>query len=102
MIKCPCYSEINTFIKEIKAIMFPDHFSCSLDSLEQTKARLFTQINILLDDDIARTKTNLFFEKVDDIARKLRADSEFAHLSDPASNGIDEVIICYPGFYAVL
>lgn len=36
-----------------------------------------------------------------DILKQLNQDAEYMHRHDPASNSIEEVILAYPGFYAI-
>jgi serine O-acetyltransferase len=45
--------------------------------------------------------THKFFATLPAIYEKLIADAEFFMKSDPAAEGIEEVIIAYPGFYAI-
>lgn len=52
--------------------------------------------NIYLDDI-----TNLFFVKLTDVNEKLITDAQFILDYDPAANSIEEIIFCYPGFYAI-
>jgi len=43
-----------------------------------------------------------FFNNLHLIKKQLEQDAEFIALNDPAASGIDEVILAYPGFYAIL
>jgi serine O-acetyltransferase len=43
-----------------------------------------------------------FFNELCFIEEKLLMDAAFIALNDPASSGIDEVIMAYPGFFAIL
>ena len=40
-------------------------------------------------------------EQVEKIRGMLKADAEFAYQCDPAAGSVAEVIICYPGFFAI-
>ena len=42
-----------------------------------------------------------FLEEVPDIRRTVALDAQAAYDGDPAAKSIDEVIYCYPGFYAI-
>ena len=42
-----------------------------------------------------------FFDKLPDLAAKAHADAKFLATEDPAANSVDEVILSYPGVYAV-
>jgi serine O-acetyltransferase len=46
--------------------------------------------------------TDLFFKNISKIKKQLEEDAAFLVLNDPAASEIDEVIMAYPGFYAIL
>ncbi len=52
--------------------------------------------------EAAKTKTNAFFRSLPELINVLDGDVEAAYLGDPAATGNDEVIICYPGFRAIM
>jgi serine O-acetyltransferase len=43
-----------------------------------------------------------FLRRIPDVRRMLALDAQAAYDGDPAAKSIDEVIYCYPGFYAVV
>ncbi|NOU18466.1 MAG: serine acetyltransferase [Bacteroidales bacterium] len=43
-----------------------------------------------------------FFGKLKEIKQQLDIDAKFLAANDPAASGVDEVIMAYPGFYAIL
>lgn len=45
--------------------------------------------------------TDIISSRVGRIRQTLITDAEFALESDPAAGSLDEIILCYPGFYAV-
>ncbi len=45
--------------------------------------------------------TRDFFARVPQIRRMLGLDAQAAYDGDPAAKSIDEIVYCYPGFYAV-
>lgn len=49
-----------------------------------------------------RDQTRKFFEEIPLIFTSLLQDAEFYHSCDPASYCKEEVILCYPGFYAMM
>jgi len=53
------------------------------------------------DDTTAESMANAFFETLIPVYNSLLQDAAFIEASDPATNSIDEVIITYPGFYAI-
>lgn len=44
---------------------------------------------------------NNFFLKLEEIEEKLDRDAKSIHMGDPASLCVEDVILCYPGFYAI-
>jgi len=49
----------------------------------------------------AEALTRKFLRRIPDIRRMLALDAQAAYDGDPAAKSIDEVIYCYPGFYAI-
>jgi len=45
--------------------------------------------------------TNSFFEKLPGVFEQLVADAESLARFDPASSCVEEIILCYPGFYCI-
>jgi len=50
----------------------------------------------------AKDVTDDFFKGLKDVKAELEADSRFIFENDPASTSVEEVIMSYPGFYAIL
>jgi len=46
--------------------------------------------------------TDAFFKQIKEIKVSLDADAQYIADNDPAASGVDEVIMAYPGFYAIL
>jgi len=53
------------------------------------------------DESTANTIADSFFNSLIPVYNLLLQDASFIEASDPATNSIDEVIITYPGFYAI-
>lgn len=51
--------------------------------------------------DKADTITERFITQLPDLRRQVTMDLRFAYESDPAATGLDEILFCYPGTYAV-
>lgn len=49
----------------------------------------------------AAVTTENFLARLPDIRRQVRLDLRAAFESDPAATGIDEILFCYPGTYAI-
>jgi serine O-acetyltransferase len=71
-----------------------------LKKLEQ-HLRLLLQ-PILHSDAASAQQTNLFFNEVPELYKKLLLDAEALFQADPAAKTIDEVLISYPGFFATV
>jgi serine O-acetyltransferase len=71
--------------------------------LESVKKELLSLIKVCCNTDDKETEvlTDHFFETLIPVYNLLLKDAEFIEASDPAANSIDEVIITYPGFYAI-
>ena len=53
------------------------------------------------DEPTAEAIADTFFNSLIPVYNSLLQDASFIEASDPATNSIDEVIITYPGFYAI-
>lgn len=51
--------------------------------------------------DEAEQKAHEFIKRVPKIRQMLALDAQAAYDGDPAAKSVDEIIYCYPGFYAV-
>jgi len=107
-------------ITKIRAALFPWHFGdCSdASALDIWMAALLAEIHRELGAEIASALANQrhdpeaaahaagiasgLIERLADIQQLLHKDAEAAFLGDPAARGTDEVILAYPGFFAVL
>lgn len=84
------------------ALMFPVSFS----SEEKTQLCLLQELKdqlkaiILLNPDNC-SETIKFIDVLPDIKEKLIQDAYAIYAGDPAARSYEEVIICYPGFFAI-
>ena len=49
----------------------------------------------------ANTIVDRFLDKLPELRRQIRVDLRAAYECDPAATGIDEILLCYPGVYAI-
>lgn len=74
---------------------------------EQEGVNLKISLNDLLNSCTSGNKTdslkviNTFFESLPQLADKLIKDAQFILDYDPAANSLEEIILSYPGFYAI-
>ena len=106
-------SEVRHSIDELVLLLFPQR-GClgvrSMEDIEDTVARLkkqfthyFESVSVLQKDTEAKSSANaeVFFEKLPKLAEVLDLDAQAALAGDPAAYSREEVIVTYPGFYAV-
>ena len=98
------------FLIDLLALMFPHYAECNCKSEEEIEAKakkLQSQLGeILLPycPDMPETCCKVsedFFKNIPDIYELLLSDAKAILVMDPAAKSIDEVITCYPGFFAI-
>ena len=108
--KEPIKSSAQSFVNDLLQLLFP-HFSESeyfnsneIESkiylLRRNLNMILTSLNGKLKND-ANKYANDFFEKLPLIYKKLYKDAETIYEGDPAAESLDEVILAYPGFFAI-
>jgi serine O-acetyltransferase len=117
----PSQDKIITILDEIRQLLFPGFFGDQQMSTENVKFHtgdLVTHIARHLGDQICQclcydehdeqpcpARADLlarrFLSEVPELRRLLALDAEAAFEGDPAAKSIDEVIYCYPGYFAV-
>lgn len=100
----PCYQEIITIINQLRIKLFPDHFGCcACWDNEKLETKLAAQAALALKDEkAANEKIAIFMAKLGDIQTSLWHDAKAGYDNDPACESIDEVIIAYPGMFAIM
>lgn len=105
----PCRKACIQLIKDIRNLMFPGYFICSskcAGQLEQTiRNQLAEQIRCAsvtskaaIDHEAA---ADAFIRSLPDIASLLKTDLEATYEGDPAAEDYYEIIISYPGLFAI-
>ncbi len=94
-------------LEELLALLYPGYYGdCPANAIENVMFRLEGQIAAALrrdgaEADRAREMTRSFMERLPQIRAVLETDIRAALDGDPAANSRDEVILAYPGLYAV-
>lgn len=100
-------------VDELICLLFPQRGCHKTQKIETTQAQIedlktkflhFFQSLSVLDSSLKTSATNKveeFFGQLPKLALLLDSDVEAAFLGDPAAYSKEEVIITYPGFYAV-
>ncbi len=110
----PSRKEIIAIIKSFQELMFPDYFSLEGNKgkrreeiIENTFSLLKTQISAAYAfsayDGVVDTEGLAFqmLEEIPKIKRELIKDIQALYEGDPAAKSAEEVILSYPGFYAI-
>ncbi|MCX6199017.1 MAG: serine O-acetyltransferase [Bacteroidetes bacterium] len=105
----PSRAFIHKFTDELIDLIFPieSTFTFRYEVAEETQERLARHLKDILKplaDRLTLSSEEIiekFFASLPSIYNKLITDAEFFIQSDPAAQGIEEVIIAYPGFYAI-
>jgi serine O-acetyltransferase len=105
--------QVRQSVDELICLLFPQRGSLGAQNPENTEALLLElkrRFNEYLDalsgldsslKNDGSQRVEQFFNSFPEIARMLDADVQAAYLGDPAAYSKEEVIITYPGFYAV-
>lgn len=108
-----CKNKIEEFIISLLNILFPQMGQYQFESLEAIEKELKRNEEILkvilsclkseFDKDCPKGKKfiNEFYNDLINIEHQLTSDAKFICNEDPAAHNLDEVIICYPGFFAI-
>lgn len=101
-------------IKALQSIMFPDYFTLSgeahledVDRLERVMSLIKRQVTaayaFLDGTSVVDTEECAYriLEQLPDIKSMLIKDVQAIYEGDPAARSPEEVILCYPGFYAI-
>ena len=101
-------------IKDLQALIFPGYFTS--DSVRQeglTKERLLEKCRLVLTDEIgkaaafrrdtldANAVVEAFLNRLPAVKALLMKDIIALYEGDPAAKSNEEVLLCYPGFYAI-
>ncbi|MBP3583020.1 MAG: serine acetyltransferase [Clostridia bacterium] len=110
----PSRKEVIKLVKRMQSLMFPDYFMLDGDedfSREEIAERLLSSLKLQLSaaysffDEAAVVDTESIafelFGKLPEIKEILLSDVEALYEGDPAARSPEEVILSYPGFYAI-
>ena len=108
-VELPVVQNSHTFLNELVMFLFPikANRTVTLRSLQKDLRHLMFSLSELLhpllngDEAKAESVVNEFFMKLPAVYRKLEIDAKAFLDSDPAANGIEEVVMSYPGFLAI-
>jgi len=105
----PSTNDTNRFTEEMVNFLFPirekmdfsrEEIAFKLVSLEKQLKELLLPLKKNLDRDPGELCRE-YFRKLPGIYSMLQEDAEAFTRFDPASESVEEVILCYPGFYSI-
>lgn len=108
--KKPIKSSAQSFVNDLLQLLFP-HFSeneyYNSNEIESKIYLLRRNLNMILSSLNGEIKgnadkyANIFIEKLPSIHQNLYKDAQAIYDGDPAAESLDEVILAYPGFFAI-
>ena len=110
MITYPNQEDIARILFKLRCILFPEYFA-DKDILSDITVELKNQIELSLShrretidnaEQKAISAANTLLSKINGLVDILKKDAESGYIGDPAAQSVDEVILAYPGFFAVL
>jgi len=94
--------EVRRTLDEIISLLYPQRGSgADLNQIETRLIKYINAVKVLNPDLKSEEITNSFLQKLPDLAQLLDLDVKAAFSGDPAAYSEEEIIITYPGFYAV-
>lgn len=102
----PSKVKVSEFTESMASNLFPvikggGYIPCRRSKLFNRLIRLLEPLRMKLPDK-PEMIADLFFANIPSLKKQLEEDAAFIVLNDPAASEIDEVIMAYPGFYAIL
>ena len=97
----PKRNDIKQLMYEIRNYFFPDYFESTNKDKEtflKTKKEL---VRSLYNKHVCPSTVDKFMSSIDEIKSQLLKDLDFFYESDPAADSKDEIVIAYPGFFAI-
>ena len=110
----PNRNEVVDLIKDLQSLLFPGYFKSrsvtqeglsGIGLLRKIQNQLVTLLEKVSDftgwEADGETVANEFLARLPEIKGKLLKDIEALYEGDPAAKSHEEVLLCYPGFYAI-
>lgn len=106
----PSVKQTQRFCRDLVNLLYPIRENRRLDlaeiesDLEKLESRL-QEILMPLEKDLREPSSVIassFFDQLPEVFLLLQGDSEVFLRSDPAAENVEEVILCYPGFFTLV
>ncbi len=98
------------FIDQVLGFLFPEHARTRYKSVEELdsayenlKSNLYELLMISFDNDTSKASevSNGFWDQLPNIYEAVKKDAASIYAGDPAAYSQSEVVLTYPGFYAI-
>lgn len=109
-----CKTKLSSFLQQLLGLIFPQQAHDPIRSVEDLQAAFEKnklQLSLCLDcirdqsqfsEDQVQMLIQKFYHALPVIEAQLNDDADYIYSDDPAAKSLDEVILCYPGFYAIM
>ena len=99
----PSRHDVIEFLKELRKDLYPGYFEKIDGDINTYLAYLHNRLYQMFLDTIYDCKeaADIFFEKLEEVKMVLKTDIEMTFLSDPACESEAEIILTYPGIFAI-
>lgn len=92
-------NEISSFLNDVQDYLFPNLFSnrtIKKDDIVFDLCKMFKTLNV------KDYRASYYIEKLSDIKELLLEDIDATFINDPSSKSKEEIIVSYPGIYAIM
>ena len=102
----PCHpdpGDIEPLVKKLQILLFPGYFGENIgcESMESYISMLVYEIYWRMEKLAGAEATKVFLGEIPRIRASLQQDLQAFLAGDPAAEGEEEIIVSYPGFYAI-
>lgn len=97
----PRRSDIKTLMFEIRNYFFPNYFENAGKDISSYQKKKLQLVKDLYCQYVCSTTVDAFLSHLDEIKEQLYKDLDFFYESDPAADSKDEIVVTYPGFFAI-
>lgn len=101
----PSHSLVEEIAQICRRTFFKGFYGASADDMTRLYSLLFHQLTLVIpgeeNEEHIRQLIRRFFGMFDELRHTLASDVEATYRGDPAVTDYEEVVLCYPGIYAV-
>lgn len=101
----PAHHIVEEIARICRRTFFKGYYGSSPDDIDRLHSLLVNQLSLVVKGDDPEREAEriaaLFIEMLPELRETLSTDVEATYNGDPAATGFEEVVLCYPGIYAV-